>query len=81
MEILKTEYEYLIFVEMPSAGKTSRYSCRNKKHNEQLGVIKWDGGWRQYVYLDTTPAKYSAGCLKDIGDFIKQLMEERKDNK
>jgi len=74
---VKTEYGYIRFVEMPSSGITKRWHCENRRHGHFLGLVRWSGGWRQYVY-DSGPAQYSGGCLKDIQDFIEQAMRERK---
>jgi len=66
------EYKYLRFVEKPRPPerKTEIYSCRNKRTDTELGVIRWHGPWRQYCYFPTVQAVYSAGCLQDITDFI-----------
>lgn len=69
------EYKYLRFVEepRPKGRKTGIWSCRNKSSNTELGVIRWNGHWRQYCYFPTVQAVYSAGCLMDIADFIGRL--------
>jgi len=75
---MKTEYQYLVFVQQPSNGKTSIWSCQNKHYGEELGIVKWFGSWRQYCYFPTVPATYSTGCLQDISSFIEQLKGEQK---
>ena len=70
---MKTEYQYIHFSELIPQGKTSKWSCRNLKSNEELGIVKWHSGWRQYCYFPTVEAVYSNGCLNDIVDFIRQL--------
>jgi hypothetical protein len=76
---MKTQYEYLVFVNVPdSIMKTSVWNCNNRKSGETLGVVKWYSGWRQYCYFPCVQAIYSEGCLKDIIDFINQLKEDRK---
>ena len=74
---MKTEYEYLLFTEQPALGKTTKWNCQNKRSGTVLGGIHWEGGWRQYCYYPTVAAVYSAGCLLDIANFIKQLMAAR----
>jgi len=74
---MKTEYKYLKFEEIPFTGKTKKYQCSNKKVGGELGIIKWFPSWRQYCFFPTTQAVYSAGCLNDIADFIKELKEEK----
>jgi hypothetical protein len=79
---MTTEYEYLEFIQCPSTGKTTIWSCRNKRFGDQLGVVKWDGRWRQYCYFtgceNELGVVYSTGCLNDISSFVKQLNDERK---
>ncbi len=59
--------------------KTQVFEIRNTKTDFFLGTIEWDGSWRQYVFSPTAePSKFSKGCLKEISDFINELMEERK---
>lgn len=75
---MKTRYEYIEFVMTEQKPKTSVWNCSNVKSGNVLGIIKWYSGWRRYCYFPTIQAVYSAGCLEDIFNFIKQLMEERK---
>ena len=74
---MKTDYEYLEFVQNPSKGKTSVWQCNNKRSGTTLGTINWYGPWRAYCYFPTIQAVYSKGCLNDISNFIKQLMDAR----
>ncbi len=75
---MKTEYQYIRFVQAPplSGRKTSVYSVLNIRSADQLGIIEWYGA--QYVFHPFPRTVYSAGCLKDIEDFIGQLMAGRK---
>ena len=80
--VMKKEYQYIRFVQRPSIAerKTSIWDCRNIRHGDLLGIIRWDGAWRQYVFAPTTISSpiFSAGCLADIQDFIGQLMRARR---
>ena len=40
-------------------------------------MIKWHGPWRQYVLLDNE-CIWSWECLKEVSEFIKKIMDERK---
>ncbi len=81
---MTTEYEYIKFVQLPSHGKTTKWSCRNKAHGDQLGTVKWYGAWRQYCFMTISidigegETIYSTGCLNDISSFVRQLNDERK---
>lgn len=71
---MKTQYQYIHFVKVADKAKTSVWSCRNNKTGDELGEIRWYTGWRQYCYFPTVQAVYSAGCLKDIQDFMGGLL-------
>ena len=79
---MKTEYEYIRFIERPvsAEAKTKKWDCLNIRHGSQLGLVRWDGGWRQYIFAPATLSVpiFSADCLADIQDFIEQTMRERK---
>jgi hypothetical protein len=69
---LKTEFEYLVFVQMESTGRP-RYFCKTRRNLITLGTVEWFGKWRAYVYTPIEQAVYSSGCLKDITCFMDQL--------
>ena len=77
---MKTDYKYLKFEKTPFEGKTSKWNCITKSSETILGTIKWYGAWRQYCYFPVCEAVYSAGCLKDISDFIEQLSHPRPES-
>lgn len=77
---MKTKYKHIHFEDVSylyHKRTTSTWYCLNGK-NIQLGRIEWYSPWRQYCFTVYTGIVLNAGCLKDIADFIKQLMEERK---
>jgi len=78
-EYHQLEYEYLRFDEQPHVGKTKVFACRNRCSGDRLGTVGWYGAWRQYVYYhDRSGIVYSAGCLRDIAEFLEALMAERR---
>lgn len=75
---MKTRYEYIHFkldVTASKGRKTNIYAILSKSSNHILGYIKWYGAWRQYCFYPNGETVYNVGCLDDIKDFIKQLME------
>lgn len=38
----------------------------------QLGFIKFDGAWRQYIFLPDAHTKWSASCNDQISAFLKE---------
>ncbi len=75
--------KYLIFNMKDKAPGKKTYSTevRSVHGGHLLGVIKWYGAWRQYAFFPEANTLYSAGCLQDIQDHIKFLMERRKHEK
>lgn len=45
-----------------------------------LGKIKWFGRWRQYAFFPEAETVFEKKCLADITNFLKLLMDERKNN-
>jgi hypothetical protein len=76
--MVKTEYKYIKFDLVLQKEKTLVYDVRNIKSQIILGTISWYSHWRQYIFSPWKEVIFSEGCLKDIADFIKQLMDERK---
>ena len=71
--------EWLEFNELETERKTKVFEVRNIKTDFFLGVIEWGTAWRQDVFTPTgEPSKLARSCLKEIYDFIEELMEERK---
>lgn len=54
---------------------------RDDQHGraELLGVIKWDGAWRQYVTEFETETKWSAGCKEEIAKFEREINKKQRD--
>ena len=72
---MKTKFKFIHFVKVEDKPKTSVWSCRNNRSGDELGIVKWYPGWRQYcffpaIYEETV---YSAGCFEDIKTFMGQL--------
>lgn len=58
------------------SGKTQIYIVVNKQNglHDQPGFIKWNGGWRKYVYY-SGEAYYDAACLHQIANFCEAATE------
>ncbi len=77
------KYKYLIMSLIPKKNnnaRTDKYLVTNKS-GDLIGLIWWRNGFRQYVF--TTHTKYaidlSRSCMRDLCDFIDELMEKRKE--
>lgn len=82
VEVVK-KYKYLIMSLIPKTNKTARTDkfLVTNKSGELIGLIWWRNGFRQYVF--TTHTEYaidlSRSCMRDLCDFIDELMEKRKE--
>jgi hypothetical protein len=74
-------YKYVQFVESDVEDnldkKTRTWVCLTLNKN-MLGIVKWYSPWRQYCYYPWDNTLYSAGCLRDIADFLDSVKMERK---
>ena len=59
--------------------KLHTYRVFNHSLYEEIGIIHWRGGWRQYVFQAHPKIDMSRGCHKQIDDFIDKLMKEWKE--
>ncbi len=70
--------KYLEFYKGTNKPKTQLFLVRSKKHNINLGFIKWYSRWRCYAFFPEEETIFNSECLNDIKEFIDKLMEKRK---
>jgi hypothetical protein len=58
--------------------KTKTFAVVNKDNQSFLGTIKWFGKFRQYSFFPSADCVFEKTCLRDISQFMEELMEERK---
>ncbi len=75
--MLVFEGRYFKIFLVSSIGKTNIYDVISYR-SVVLGRIKWYSKWRMYCFFSEQDMLYSGGCLEEIAQFIKQLMQERK---
>lgn len=83
---MKTEFEFIRFDERHTLTYHTRpiWDCVNTRHGDKLGTVSWYQPWRQFVfepantYLADALLVFSAGCLRDIQDFIEAANREYK---
>jgi len=59
--------------------KLHKYKVINHSLSQNIGIIHWRGGWRQYVFRAKSEVDMSRGCHKQIDEFIDKLMKEWKE--
>jgi hypothetical protein len=70
------KYKYIEMVDVTADSmKTKRFMVMNKAHGDLLGEIKWEFGWRQYVFAPSMDTIFSVGCMEDIISFIAEIKE------
>jgi hypothetical protein len=60
-------------------GKTKIWHVTNNHPNhaaDQLGIVRWHGPWRKYVFEQPDGAFYDWECLRKIADFIEVATRE-----
>jgi hypothetical protein len=82
--MMKTDYKYILFIEdlrPPHPRKTKVWGCYNKKSNGHLASVQWFSSWRQYIVIPCAGTIFSAGCLRDIAEFIDAVNTNHKENR
>ena len=76
---MQTRYEFINFVEVFEKAFTTKWICRNNETRIELGAVEWYSYWSQYCFTPaSTRSVFSAGCLRDIADFIEQLKNKKE---
>lgn len=65
---------------LEKGSKLHKYKIINTTLNQEIGVIHWRGGWRQYVFQAFQNIDMSRSCQKEIINFIDKLMDEWRNN-
>lgn len=66
---------------LKKGAKLNQYRVINDLFSEPIGVIRWRGGWRQYVFRAEPEIDMSRSCHKEIDAFIDKLMVEWRNRK
>lgn len=65
--------EYLEFKILENKPKTVVVGVYSKRDRNLLGTVKWYPSWRQYTFFPESYTLWSAGCLEDIINYIREL--------
>lgn len=49
--------------------KTSKWHIYSRG-SDRLGVVEWYGAWHQYIFVPDEYTVFSAGCMRDLIEFI-----------
>jgi len=67
---MKTEYIEIIFRERTKTGITCIWEVVANSTGSGLGLIKWNGAWRQYTFHPYQGTTWSHQCMTDVGKFL-----------
>ena len=69
---------HLSFEKLPlkKGKKMPIYKMHNDVLGEEVGIIHWRGGWRQYVSQTYPKIDMSRSCNKEVNVFIDKLMNK-----
>lgn len=69
--------QYIEIVEVPNEGKRTKiWNIINKQTQEIVGLVKWYGGWRKYVYHHNDNGYSDWDFLRLIADFCETKTKE-----
>ncbi|MHA1807005.1 MAG: hypothetical protein ACTSX2_05480 [Candidatus Thorarchaeota archaeon] len=78
---MREETDHLIFDFVDFTGKTHIIDVRNRNTGYYIGGIRWFGRWRKYCFFPNPDTVYDSKCLKDISDFLNELMRGHREKK
>ncbi len=73
---MKTQYEFIEFLEVAPRPKTKVWKCISTKHRALLGIVQWYGAWRQYCFFPFESTIFNKQCLTDIAEFLSNVNTE-----
>ena len=72
-------YLRFVFEGTSASGKTKRWTVYGE-HGGPLGWIEWKATWRKYWFCPVNGTGYDAGCLTEIGDFLRTETQNHKES-
>jgi hypothetical protein len=77
--IERIDSRYMVFkTYLRNDKKTYDIQVLNNQENTELGDVKWDSGWRRYVFHPNAYTKFDSDCMNDIKIIIDRYMNQRK---
>lgn len=55
-----------------ASGKTGVWRVLSKSQGSLLGMVKWYGPWRQYIFEPMPDCVFNNGCLDAISSFCSE---------
>lgn len=71
--------QYVSFVPVPNPGKKTKvWNVIGYRDGDDIGIIKWAGNWRKYVYYIQSDSYYDWDCLRLIADFCEAATKDHR---
>ena len=71
--------KYIEFVLAEHKPKTNVWNVQAKEDGAFLGIVKWSGGWRCYIFEPDAETIYEKQCLRDIAEFLERETQAVRD--
>jgi hypothetical protein len=72
------ETKWLEFHLVENKPKTEVWFVWAKGRKTYLGGIRWHGPWRCYAFFPVHGSLYEQDCLRDLADFVENLMKKKR---
>lgn len=68
--------DHLVVIDESRFGQaTKRYRIENRNDGSHLGTLRFDGGWRRFVFEVASDCKHDSRCLRTIADELDRLTD------
>ena len=62
---------------LPAGRKTREWDVLTNS-NATLGIVRWLGAWRQYVFAPDFETEFNRDCLIDLANFLRRVNDEHR---
>ena len=78
---MKTKFKWIWFNKIEGKPKTQVWECYSNESDEELGLVKWYGPWRQYCFFPETSLLFNPECMREVAEFVETLTKKHKAKK
>lgn len=71
-------YKHIHFTYWKEGSCNEYWYCINNKSGDRLGIVLFYKDWNQFVYSPSDGSIYSADCLEDIAEFLRELNKKKE---
>jgi len=81
LTVFKQTYTWITFLITDRLDVTFKWACFHVDSDPfemKLGQVKWNPGWRKYVFYPTSETMFDGICLDDISEFLTLVNSNHK---